>query len=61
MKLQHFTPWLAQEGNLALLSEAFKMNLHLEARELSIGRLRADIVCRDLFLDKRVVIENQWS
>ena len=38
---QHFTPWLALDDNLALLSETLGIDLELEAQE------RADILCKD--------------
>lgn len=41
-----FTPWLAQEANLALLGETIGLELELEAQEQSIGPFRADILCR---------------
>ena len=52
----NFTPWLAQESNLALLSETLRMNLQLEGIELPVGAFRADLLCKDLFLDKLVLI-----
>ena len=55
----HFTPWLAQEDNLALLSETLGMDLILEAQEQSVGAFYADIVCRNGASDGRVLIENQ--
>lgn len=55
----NFTPWLAQEDNLALLSETLRMNLQLEGIEVAVGSFKADILCKDLFLDKLVLIENQ--
>ena len=53
-----FTPWLAQEENLAILGEALGIDLELEAQEKSVGPFRADILCRD---DSGgwVLIENQ--
>lgn len=54
-----FTPWLAQEENLALLGETLGMDLVLEAQEQSVGTFYADIVCRDGATDGRVLIENQ--
>ena len=55
----HFTPWLAQEENLALLGEAIGIELELEAVEREVGPFRADILCRDVATDNRVLIENQ--
>ena len=55
-----FTPWLAREGNLALLGETLGLALELERQEQAVGPFRADIVCRDMGQDDhRVLIENQ--
>ncbi len=59
---QDFTPWLAQEENLAVLSEAIGMELELEAQEKNVGRFKADMLCRNLDNseeDAWVLIENQ--
>jgi hypothetical protein len=54
-----FTPWLAQEENLAQLGEAIGLELELEAVEKGVGPFRADILCRDTANDSLVLIENQ--
>lgn len=60
---QGFTPWLAQEDNLAMLSEALEMDLVLEEIERHVGSFRADMLCRDQsdehVDDHLVLIENQ--
>lgn len=53
-----FTPWLAQEENLALPGETIGMQLELEAQEHSVGPFRADILCR-ADSGHWVLIENQ--
>ncbi len=53
-----FTPWLAQEENLALLGETLGIDIQLEAREKSVGPFRADILCKDTS-GAWVLIENQ--
>jgi hypothetical protein len=55
----HFTPWLAQENNLALLGEAIGIDLELEATEKSVGPFSADILCKDTANENWVLIENQ--
>ena len=45
---QDFTPWLASEDNMAVLSEALLMDLEVEAQEQSVGPFRADILCKDI-------------
>jgi hypothetical protein len=52
-----FTPWLAEEENLALLSETIGLNLELVAVEQYVGPFRADIIARDE--DIEVIVENQ--
>ena len=54
-----FTPWLADEENINLLSETVRMELEVEGTEIKVGPFEADILCRDTVTDKRVVIENQ--
>jgi hypothetical protein len=47
-----FTPWLALEENIALLSDALGI-------EREVGPFRADILCKDTASDAWVLIENQ--
>jgi hypothetical protein len=54
-----FTPWLAEQENIALLGDAIGMDLDVEAVERHVGSYKADIVCRDTTTNRRVVIENQ--
>lgn len=54
-----FTPWLAQEANLAVLSETLNMELEAVGQEQSVGLFRADILCQDTADDSWVLIENQ--
>ena len=56
---QDFTPWLAREINLAILSETLNMDLETAGEEESVGPFRADILCRDTLDDSWVLIENQ--
>ena len=55
---QHFTPWLAEEENLALLGKTLGLELELEDQERNVGDFRADILCKNDD-DTWVVIENQ--
>lgn len=58
----HFTPWLASETNLALLSEAIEMELELAGQEQWVGPFRADILCKNMASEEAgewVLIENQ--
>lgn len=54
-----FTKWLAEEGSLALLSEAVGMNLELREVESAVGSFRADIYAADADTGAKVIIENQ--
>lgn len=54
-----FTPWLAQEENIALLADTLGMDLELEAQEKGVGPYRADIVCKQRPEGSLVLIENQ--
>ena len=56
---RHFTPWLAQEDNLALLGETINIDLELEAKERNVGPFRADLLCKDTRDGSWVLIENQ--
>ena len=56
---QDFTPWLAEEKNLELLSETIRTPLELEAQEKDVGPFRADILCKNTEDGSWVLIENQ--
>lgn len=55
-----FTPWIASDEGLALVSEYIGMDLALIDREVSVGPFNADVLAR-LVQDEghQVVIENQ--
>lgn len=55
----HFTPWLAEAGNLAALSKALGLELELVGQEVSVGPYAADILCKDAMSNTNVLIENQ--
>lgn len=54
-----FTPWLAQDDNIALLGAAIAVELEVEAQEKNVGPFRADILCKDVGNEQWVLIENQ--
>ena len=54
-----FSKWLAQEENLALLSETIGINLSLEGLESPIGAFSVDIFATEGGTDRKVIIENQ--
>lgn len=56
----HFTPWLAQEENIALLAETLGFDgLEVQSQEQAVGPFRADILCRSTEDNSVVLIENQ--
>ena len=54
-----FTPWLMQEENMALLSEAVGFDIVAEKSESSVGEFRADIVANEANSERKIIIENQ--
>ena len=54
-----FTPWLAKEGNIALLGKSLGLELEVEQVEATVGPYSADILAKDTGNGKYVVIENQ--
>lgn len=53
-----FTPWLAEEDNLAMLAETLGLDeLELVATEHPVGDFKVDILCSDD--DGEIIIENQ--
>lgn len=58
-EVQDFTPWLAQDENLALLGDSLGIELELDAQDKSVGPFRADILCRNTEDASWVLIENQ--
>jgi hypothetical protein len=56
-----FTPWLAEESNMAHLAEAVGLELEVEGTEVPVGPYSADILAKDTATDQYVVIENQFG
>ncbi len=54
-----FTPWLAGEENIQLLSETIGIELEVQSQEEGVGPFRADILCLDTANNHYVLIENQ--
>jgi hypothetical protein len=54
-----FTPWLARQENLELLSDALSLELEFEGMEIPVGPYRVDIVAKEALTESRAVIENQ--
>jgi len=62
---EHFTPWLADPANIAIVGDVLGLELVVDATEVGIGPYRADIVCRDASNGDSdgplVLIENQLA
>lgn len=56
---KNFTPWLADEGNLALLGGLLGLQLEVEAVEKQVGPFSADILAKEIGSGRWVLIENQ--
>lgn len=56
---RNFTPWLADDENLAFLGEALGLQLELESTEKAVGPFSADILAKEISSDRWVLIENQ--
>lgn len=56
---QNFTPWLAEDENLQLLSETLGIDLENAGTEVSVGAFSADILALDTRNGSKVIIENQ--
>ena len=54
-----FTPWLAQEENLALLGDEIGVNIKLIRTEASVGNFSVDILAEEEGTGRKIVIENQ--
>lgn len=56
---KNFTPWLADEENLALLGSVLGLQLEIEAVEKQVGPFSADILAKEMGTGRWVLIENQ--
>lgn len=54
-----FTPWLAEDDNLALLADAVGLEITLDETESSVGDFNVDIFATETGTDKKIIIENQ--
>ena len=54
-----FTPWLAEEENLMLLSDAVGLEITVEETESSVGDFNVDIYATETGTDRKIIIENQ--
>lgn len=56
---QDFTPWLADERNLAILSDTIGVDIRFKEMESGVGDFRADILGVEADTGRTVIIENQ--
>ena len=54
-----FTPWLAEDDNLALLADAVGLEISLDETESSVGDFNVDIYATETGTDRKIIIENQ--
>lgn len=54
-----FTPWLAEENNLSLLSDAVGLEITLDETESNVGDFNVDIYATETGTERRIIIENQ--
>ena len=54
-----FTPWLAEEENLALLSDTIGLEIAVDETESSVGDFNVDIYATETGTDRKIIIENQ--
>ena len=54
-----FTKWLADEQNLAILSESVGIDISLEERESSVGSFNVDLYATENGTGRKIIIENQ--
>lgn len=56
-----FTPWLASEESIGILSDAIGIELEVLEQERNVGPFRADILCKNTADNSLVLIENQFG
>lgn len=54
-----FTPWLAEDSNLALLGNELGIEMTADETESSVGDFNVDIVATEVGTGKKIIIENQ--
>ena len=56
-----FTPWLASDENIGILSNAIGLDITVEETESSVGNFNSDIYAVESGTDRRIIIENQLA
>jgi len=55
----HFTNWLAEDENIALLSDEVGIDIHVLQTEASVGKFNVDILAEEENSGRKIIIENQ--
>ncbi|MEX1064321.1 MAG: DUF4268 domain-containing protein [Candidatus Paceibacterota bacterium] len=55
----HFTQWLSEEDNLAILGDEIGIDIKLIQTEASVGRFNVDIFAEEQNTGRKIIIENQ--
>lgn len=55
----NFTPWLAQDENIAMLADAVGLEITVEEVESGVGDFNVDIYASETGTDRKIIIENQ--
>lgn len=56
-----FTPWLAMDENISILSNAIGLDITVEETESAVGAFNSDIYAVETGTDRRIIIENQLA
>lgn len=54
-----FTPWLADEDNIGILSEAIGIDISVNETESPVGDFNVDIFGTEVSTNRKIIIENQ--
>lgn len=54
-----FTPWLIQDDNIGLLSDAVGIDISIDERESNVGSFNVDIYATETDTGNKIIIENQ--
>ncbi|MCI6731664.1 MAG: hypothetical protein MR487_05000 [Lachnospiraceae bacterium] len=53
------TPWIAQDENITLLTDAVGLDITVDETESSVGDFNVDIFATETGTDRKIIIENQ--
>lgn len=58
---QDFTPWLAEDDNMAILADALGLDITVEDTESPVGDFSVDIFASETGTGRKIIIENQME